>query len=111
MVPLRIVLRRSELGVMIEMPPRELARRDPARHGVEPREHPLQARALALEDGVMDDLMQENGEVEHGKTLQEGERRPDEHVGGGDEAPARQRKDAELACRNRKVTPGALPVK
>jgi len=50
---LGIVDVRPELGVMIEMPPCELARRDAARNGVRQRERALGARMAFFKHGVM----------------------------------------------------------
>src|SRR5438105_410641 len=97
--------------MMIEMPPRELAGGDPARHRVQPSERAIQPRAPAREDGVMDDLVKENREVERGETLHDGEGQPEEHVGGGEKAPGRECQDRELARRDGKVMYGALLVK
>jgi hypothetical protein len=63
-MPLRIVFVRAELGVVIEVPARELARRDAARDRVEQAEQPLERRMPALEDGVVHDLVQQHREVE-----------------------------------------------
>src|SRR6059036_3681312 len=73
-MPLRIVLGRSELGVMIEMPAGELARGDAARHRVEPPERALERRTPPLEHRVMHHFVQQHREVEDGEALDEGER-------------------------------------
>ena len=80
MMPLRIVLIGSELGVMVEMPARELAGRDAARHRVEPCQRALEARAPTLEDGVVHDFVQQHREVEDRESLDERERNPDKRV-------------------------------
>src|SRR5207248_6950857 len=63
MMPLRIVVRRAELGVMVEVPARELARRDAARHGVQPAERPLEVWTTSLKHRVMYDLVQQDRDV------------------------------------------------
>src|SRR4029079_8467693 len=52
MVPLRVVLVGPELGVVVEVPARELARRDAARNRIQPGEQPLGSRAPLGENGM-----------------------------------------------------------
>ena len=110
MVPLRIVVRRAKLGVMVEVPARELARRDAARHGVQPAERPLEIWTPSLEHRVMHDLVQQDREVEDREALHEGERNPDERVGEGDQAPRGKPQDGELPRCDQEMTDAALAV-
>ena len=66
---------------MIEMPARELARGDAARDRVEQRRAARSAPGCAsLEDGVVQDLVQQHREVEDCESLDERERNPDQGV-------------------------------
>ncbi len=103
MMTLRIVFVRSELRVVIEMPARELAGRDAARHRVEPAERALGGWTAALEDCMVHDLVQQHGEVEDGKPLHERQRDPDERVRNRDEAPRAQSEDRELPRSDQQV--------
>ena len=98
---LGVVLVGSELGVVIQVPARELARRNAARRRVEQRQRALRRRARPLEDGVVHDLVQHHGEVEDGEALHQGERHPHQRVAVVNQAPgagAEQRELAEGDC-------------
>ena len=110
-MPLGVVLVGAELRVVIEMPARELARRDAARHGVEPAERALRGGTPAREDGVVHDLVQQHREVEDGEPLDEHERDPDQRVRDRDKSPGGQREDRELPRRDQAVARGVLLVK
>ena len=105
MVALGIVLGGSELGVMIQMPARELARGHAARHRVEVREEPFPSRARPLEDRMVDDLVQQNREVEDGEALHECQRNPDQRVREADKSPRHETEDCELPGGNEEMTP------
>ena len=103
MVPLRIVVVGAELGVMIEVPARELARGDAARRRVEQPEDPRRQRVRPREHVVMQDLVQQDREVEDREALHERERHPDQRVFEANQSPGRQREDRELPQRDREV--------
>ena len=107
---LRIVLVGTELGVVIEVPARELAGRDPAWRGIEKAEDPRRQRPRSLEHVVVQDLVQQDREVEDRKALDEGQRNPDERVVEGDESPGRRRKDRKLASSDREMTRRGLAM-
>ena len=98
---LRIVLIRPELGVMVEMPTSELARRNPARRRIQQAQDPGRQRPRALEHVVVQHLVQQDREVEDREALHEGQRNPDERVFEADEAPGRKSQDDKLPNRQR----------
>ena len=110
MMTLGIVLVGTELRVMIEVPARELARRDTARHRIQPPQRALGGRTAAIEDRVVHDFVQEHGEIEHGEALHQRQRHPYERARDRDQPPGGQREDRELARRNQQVARGALRV-
>ena len=107
-MPLRVAFVRSELRVVIQVPARELARRNAAGNRIQEPECPLRAPMAALEHGVVHDLVQQDGEVEDREALNQGERDPDQRMLEMDETPGRQREDCELPHRHDPVAPGVL---
>ena len=108
---LRIVLIGAELCMVIQVPPRELARGDSTGDCVQQTEDPLGHRPAPLENRVVDDLVQENREVENRQSLDQRQRHPDERVVEMDESPRRERQNGKLARRHGKMAKGGLPVK
>src|SRR5919197_6680423 len=104
MRPLRILVIRAELGVVIEMPSRELTRGDPAWNRVKEAEEPLRRRMTPDKDRVVHDLVQQHREIEDRKTLNEGEGNPDERMLVPDQPPGGERQNRELA-----ESDGAVP--
>src|SRR5512140_824220 len=107
---LRVVREGTELGVVIEMPARELRRRDPRGQRVEEAEDAIGARPVAVEYGLVDDFVKEDRSVEDDEPENERARDPDPHAL---EAPAereRAREEDELAEGDREVAGGALAV-
>src|ERR1700736_2848243 len=92
------------------MPARELAGGNSTGDGVHPGERPLQGGMAAVEDRMVDDFVQENGEVEHREALHERERYPHERVRRRDQRPRRERQDRELARRDEQMARGVFPV-
>ena len=107
---LRIVFVRPELRVVIEMPPRELAGRDAARHRVEPPERALRRGTAALEDGVVHHFVQQHREVEDRQPLHERERNPDQRIRNRDERPGAQPENCELPRGDQQVPRRVLLV-
>ena len=93
--------------MMIEMPPRELTRRDAARHGVQPAERTLEPRPAPLEHRVMHHFVEQNREVENREALHECERNPHDRVGRGDQAPRGEAEHRELPSRDRQMAGAA----
>ena len=60
---------------------------------------------------MVDDLVQQHGEVEDGEALDERERNPDERIRDGDQSPRRQRQHRELPRRDQQMPSPALGVK
>src|SRR5262249_50236510 len=110
-VSLRIIVERAQLRVVIEMPPRELARRNPAGNRVQPAKRALERRMAALEDRAVYDLVQEHGEIEDGEPLHERKRNPGDRIGERDKTPRGQRENQELTSGNCEMPRRALPVK
>jgi hypothetical protein len=110
MMPLGIVFVGAELGVMIQMPLRELAGRNAARDRVQQPQKPLRDGSLPLEDDAVDDLVQQDREVENREALHEGQRHPDQRVVEMDEPPRRKPQERELPRRHHEVPGGRLPV-
>src|SRR5713226_170242 len=108
MVPFRIVLKRAELGVMIEMPPRELACGYPAGHCVQPSQRALKGRMTAIEDGVVHDLVQEYCEVEDRESLYERQGDPYEWMSECHEPPGRQPENQKLPAGDGQMPQRAL---
>src|SRR4051812_38975424 len=97
MMAFRIVLVGAELGVMIEVPPRELTRRDPTGRRIQQPEDARRQRSWPLEDVVMQDLVQEDREVENREALHECQRYPNQGMLETNESPRCQSEDRELA--------------
>src|SRR3954451_11193241 len=95
---------------MVEVPPRELARRDAAGDRVQVAHQTLESWTPPLEDCVVHDLVQQHGEIEDGKSLDERERNPDQRMLEADEAPRREPEDGELARGDRDVTERRLAM-
>ena len=96
--------------MVIEVPAAELARRNAAGNGIQESEQPLRARAASLEDGVVHDFMQQDGEVEDREALHQGQGNPDQRMLEMDEAPGRQCENRELSHSDNPVPPGVLAV-
>jgi hypothetical protein len=111
MMALRIVLLGPEPRVMVQVPPRELARRDSTGNGVQQTQDPFGGWPAPLENRVVDDLVKQNREVENRESLNERQRNPDEWVVEMDESPRRQPKHGKLPRRHGEVAKGGLPVK
>jgi hypothetical protein len=95
---------------MVEVPARELRRRDARRQRVGEAERAVGGGPVAVEDGLVDDLVQEHGPVEDDEPEDEGARNAHPEAL---ELPAegeRAREEDELAQRHREVPRGALPV-
>ena len=95
---------------MVEVPSRELARRNTARNRVKQAQNPRRHRPFPLEHQVVQHLVQEHREVEDREALNEREGNPDERVIETDEAPGRQSQYRELPGRDDEVPNGRLPV-
>ena len=93
----------AELGVMVEVPARELRRRDAARDRVGVAEQPFEARAPAGEHGVVHHLVEQHGEVEHREALHEGQRDPERGVRHAHQGPRDEPEQDELAHGHREV--------
>ena len=102
-VPLGVFVLASELGVMVEMPARELRGRQPARHRVEPCEEPIRGHAATPENSLMDDLVQEHGEREDHEPKQERRGQPDVEFVEAKDQQRRDRGQQELADRDQGV--------
>ena len=87
-VALGVVLVGAEVVVVVEVPARELAGRDPAGHGVEEAERAVQPRVAPAEDRVVDDLVEERRHVEEREPLEDGEGDPEQRVREMPEAEA-----------------------
>ena len=59
----------------------------------------------------MHDFVQEDGEIEHGETLDERQRNPDERVRDRDETPRRETEDRKLTRGNQQMARRSLRVK
>ena len=101
---------RSKLGMMVEVPARELARRDAARHGIEKPEYPVRERPVAVEHRPVHDLVQQDGEVEDREALDEGEGNPHQRIAEADEYNGRDRKERELTRRDGEMPARRLAV-
>ena len=109
-VALGIGLPVAELGVVGQVPARELRRGDARRHGVQQAQEPVAARMGAVEDGVVERVVQQHREVEHGPARDERRRDPDP---GLREVPGDRRgreQHQELPRRDRHVPGRALAV-
>ena len=109
-VPLRIGLRIAELGVMGQMPAGELQRRDPRGNGIEDRKGAFGRRPRTVEDGAVNDLVQEDGEVEDRPSGHQRRRNPDPRLRKHPRGPRRDSEDQELPGGDREVPRGVLAV-
>src|SRR4029453_4125066 len=109
-MPLGIVLVRSELGMMIQMPSRELAGHSPAWNRIEQPEDPLGHWPPPCKNRVMHDLVQENREVKDRQSLNECQRYPDQGILETNQAPRGERENAELSSCHDEMPPGNLLV-
>ena len=105
---LRVLVIGPQLRVMIEMPTCELTRRDAARDGIKEAEYAFGPGTGSLENGVMDDLVQQNREVEDGEPLNDRERDPDERTIEMDQSPGAKRDDRKLPRGHGTVPPAGL---
>ena len=74
---------------MVQVPPRELACRNAARHRVQKTQQAFRDRMAPLEDRVVDDFVKQDGEVEDREALDYRERDPDERMLEPDQSPRR----------------------
>ena len=96
--------------MVVEVPARELRRRDARGQGVEEAEDAVGAGPVAVEDRLVDDLVKENGAVEDDESEDERARDADPEAL---ELPAEREsrgKKEELASRDREVANRALAV-
>jgi len=103
---LRVVRNGAEFRVVVEVPARELRRRDARGQRVEKAEDPVGARAVAVENGLVDDFVKKNGAVEHDEPEDERARDPDPQAV---EMPGERegaREEGELADGDRKMSGG-----
>jgi hypothetical protein len=107
---LGIVLIRSELGMMIQVPSRELAGGDAAWNRVQQPEDPLGYWAAPRENRVMYDLVEKDREVKDRQSLNERQRYPDQRILEPNQAPRGERKNAELSSCDDEMPPGTLLV-
>src|SRR6185503_6488732 len=107
---LGIVLVRTELGMMIQVPSRELAGGDPAWNRIEQPEDPLGHRPATREDRVMHDLVEKNREVKDRQSLNKRQRYPDQRILEPNQAPRGERENAELSSCHHEMPPGSLLV-
>src|SRR5450759_4489535 len=107
---LRVVRGRAELGMVIEVPARELRRRDAGGTRVEEAEDAVGARPVAVEDGLVDDLVKENGAVEYDEPEDERARDPDPQALEMPAERERAREEGELAGGDREMAGGALAM-
>src|SRR5664280_1726648 len=105
---LRVVRGRAELGMVIEVPARELRRRDPGGKRVDEAEEAIGARSVAVEDGLVDDLVKEDRSVEDDEA--EDERAWHAHPEALEMPAERERggEEDELAEGDREMARGAL---
>src|SRR4051794_29284890 len=96
--------------MMVEVPSGELAGGNSARNRIEQRQNPFHDRAAPLENRVVNDLVQQDGEVENRESLHQRQRHPDEWVVETDEAPRSEREDCKLSRCHRGVPPGIFLV-
>src|SRR4051812_7728497 len=109
-MPFRIVFVGPEFSMMVEVPSGELAGGNSARNRIEQRQNPFHDRAAPLENRVVNDLVQQDGEVENRESLHQRQRHPDEWVVETDEAPRSEREDCKLSRCHRGVPPGIFLV-
>jgi hypothetical protein len=107
---LRIVFLRAQLGMMIQMPSGELARRNSAWNGVEQPKHSFRDRTPPFEDRVMYDLMQKDREIEDGEPLHERERHPDQRILEPNQSPGGKPQNGKLPGCDEEVPPRSLAV-
>jgi hypothetical protein len=107
---LRIFRGGAEFGMVVEVPTRELRRRDTGRQRVEETEEAIGARPVAVEDRLVDDLVKEHGPVEHDEA--EDERARDARPQALEMPAERERggEEEKLAKGDREVPRGALLV-
>lgn len=91
-----IVLIRAQLGMMIQMPSRELARRDSTWNRVKQPKHSFRGWPPPFEDRVMHDLMQKDREIKDRQPLDERERHPDQRILEPNQSPRREPQNREL---------------
>src|ERR1035438_25707 len=105
---LRVVRGRAELGMVIEVPARELRRRDPGGKRVDEAEEAIGAWSVAVEDGLVDDLVKEDRSVEDDEA--EDERARHAHPEALEMPAERERggEEDELAEGDREMARGAF---
>src|ERR1035437_4018258 len=94
--------------MVIEGPARELRRRDARGERVEEAEEAVGGRPVAVEDGLVDDLVKENGAVEYDEPEDERARDPDPQALEMPAERERAREEGELAGGDREMAGGGL---
>jgi hypothetical protein len=98
-----VVLVGPELGVVIQVPARELARGNAAGRRVEQGQGTLGPGMAALENRVVHHFVEHHREVEDREPLNERQRDPDQRVAVVDQPPGADRQQRELPDRDRQV--------
>jgi len=93
---------------VIEVPPRELARRDAARRGVQQAQDSRRQRPRTFEDVVVQDFVKKDREIEDRESLHERQRDPNQGVLETDESPRRKAEDRKLTDPHNEVTNGGF---